>query len=142
MVAAAPPDGKVQSWLRVHRIGSDDYAVDVDPGHGAAVVTRLRRFLLRTKAEIGEPERRFVLARRHGADRVELGREPEGVAAAAGVLAGVVVGPGVAGVDRILRLDATADDAAARRRSVATWSPRRRSSGIASPTAFPPWAPS
>ncbi len=33
------PSGKVQAWLRVHRIGSDEYAVDVDPGHGATVVT-------------------------------------------------------------------------------------------------------
>ena len=105
------PTGKVQSWLRVHRIGSDDYALDVDPGHGADVVARLRRFLLRTKAEIGEPERRFALARRHGADRVELGWEPEGPAAAHGVLTGVVAGPGVAGVDRVLPLGTTFDDA-------------------------------
>ena len=107
------PTGKVQSWLRVHRIGSDEYALDVDPGHGAAAVTRLRRFLLRTKAEIGEPERRLVLARRHGADRVELGREPGGAAAETGVLSGLVAGPGVAGVDRVLPVDTTLDDALA-----------------------------
>ncbi len=107
------PTGKVQSWLRVHRIGPDDYALDVDPGHGADVVARLGRFLLRTKAEIGEPLPRFVLARRHGADRVELGREPDGLAAQVGVLAGAVAGPGVAGVDRVLPPGTAHEDVAA-----------------------------
>ncbi|MCU0311624.1 MAG: hypothetical protein MUE36_11875 [Acidimicrobiales bacterium] len=101
------PTGKVQSWLRVHRVADDAYALDVDAGYGDAVVARLCRFLLRTEAEVGEAERRVVLSRRHGAGHVELGRDPAGVAA--GALAGVVVGPGVAGIDRILPAGTTID---------------------------------
>lgn len=96
------PTGKVEAWLRVHRTDDDAYALDVDAGWGEALVARLTRFLLRTKAELSEPDRRLVLARRHGPAFVELGREPEGLAAAPSVLAGVVVGPGVAGIDHVL----------------------------------------
>jgi len=96
------PNGKVLAWLRVHRVSPDAYALDVDPDHGDEVVARLARFLLRTKAEFSSPQRRVALARRHGAQRVEIGLVPTGAAAAPGALAGVVVGPGVAGIDRIL----------------------------------------
>ena len=51
-----------------------------------------------------------MLSRRHRSGFVELGREPEGLAAAPGVLAGVVVGPGVAGVDHLLASGVVASD--------------------------------
>jgi folate-binding protein YgfZ len=51
------PQGKVDAWLRVTRIAEAGYALDVDAGWGDAVLARLRRFLLRTKAELRvEPE--------------------------------------------------------------------------------------
>ena len=56
------PTGKVDAWFRVSRRSDVDYVIDVDAGFGDAVVARLRRFLLRTKAEIGEPERRWFTA--------------------------------------------------------------------------------
>ncbi len=65
------PDGKVTAWLRVTRIGSEAFALDVEAGWGEAVVARLRRFLLRMKLEIverlaaGGPS---VIAVRGGAD--------------------------------------------------------------------------
>jgi folate-binding protein YgfZ len=50
------PTGKVDAWLRVTRLGADEVLLDVDSGWGDAVLSRLRRFLLRTKAEL-EPGR-------------------------------------------------------------------------------------
>jgi folate-binding protein YgfZ len=46
------PQGKVDAWLRVTRIADDAFALDVEEGWGDHVLTRLRRFLLRTKAEL------------------------------------------------------------------------------------------
>jgi tRNA-modifying protein YgfZ len=102
------PTGKVDAWLRVHRVTEEDYALDVDQGWGDVVVARLRRFLLRTKAEIREPVVRRVLATRHVASRVAIGATPVG--ADGGWLAGVVVGPAVAGIDRIVPDDAELPD--------------------------------
>ena len=46
------PQGKVDGWGRVLRVGPETIQIDVDHGAGDAWVARLRRFLLRTKAEI------------------------------------------------------------------------------------------
>lgn len=46
------PDGKLCALVRVTSLGGDGYALDVEGGHGEAVVARLRRFRLRTKVEI------------------------------------------------------------------------------------------
>ncbi|MFS8585732.1 MAG: hypothetical protein FWJ72_11665, partial [Acidimicrobiia bacterium] len=65
------PTGKVDAWLRVTRTGDDELVLDVDAGHGEAVVARLRRFLLRTKADVDPLPWRAVALRGPGADRVE-----------------------------------------------------------------------
>ncbi len=46
------PQGKVDAWVRVHRAGDEEVRLDVDPGFGGAVVTRLERFKLRTKCDL------------------------------------------------------------------------------------------
>jgi folate-binding protein YgfZ len=46
------PQGKVDAFVRVTRIGTDDCLLDTDGGFGAALVQRLTRFKLRTKADI------------------------------------------------------------------------------------------
>jgi folate-binding protein YgfZ len=46
------PQGKVDGWGRVHRQAADAFAIDVDAGAGASWEARLRRFLLRTDAQI------------------------------------------------------------------------------------------
>ncbi|MEZ5184029.1 MAG: hypothetical protein R2702_19495 [Acidimicrobiales bacterium] len=46
------PQGKVDGWGRVHRTAEDAFEIDVDPGAGLEWEARLRRFLLRTRAEI------------------------------------------------------------------------------------------
>lgn len=46
------PQGKVDAYLRVSCIAGDAFLLDVDAGFGDAVVDRLNRFKLRTKADI------------------------------------------------------------------------------------------
>ena len=46
------PQGKVDAYLRVSCISDEAFLLDVDAGWGDAVVDRLTRFKLRTKAEI------------------------------------------------------------------------------------------
>jgi folate-binding protein YgfZ len=57
------PTGKVDAWLRVTRLADDELVLDVDAGWGDAVHARLKRFLLRTKAEL-EPARWYGTALR------------------------------------------------------------------------------
>lgn len=70
--AAAPsfllqPTGKVDAWLRVTRLAGDELVLDVDGGHGEAVLARLRRFLLRTKADVDPLAWRALALRGPGA---------------------------------------------------------------------------
>jgi tRNA-modifying protein YgfZ len=46
------PDGKVEVLVRVAPTADDTFLLDVDAGYGDALATRLRRFLIRTKAEV------------------------------------------------------------------------------------------
>lgn len=46
------PQGKVDAFLRVTRVGDDVFALDVDAGWGEHVRVRLQRFLLRVKVEL------------------------------------------------------------------------------------------
>ena len=46
------PQGKVDAFLRVSRLGPDDFVLDLDAGFGAAALTRLTRFRLRTKVDL------------------------------------------------------------------------------------------
>lgn len=46
------PTGKVDAWVRVTRTTDDEVLLDVDAGFGEAVLSRLQRFKLRTKAEL------------------------------------------------------------------------------------------
>jgi folate-binding protein YgfZ len=50
------PQGKVDAWLRVSRVGPDEFLLDVDGGWEEAVVARLARFRLRSKVEISVVE--------------------------------------------------------------------------------------
>jgi folate-binding protein YgfZ len=46
------PNGKVDAWMRIGRLGDDGFILDVDGGFGPDVHQRLERFKLRTKATI------------------------------------------------------------------------------------------
>ena len=85
------PAGKVDAWLRITRTGDEELVLDVDPGHGEALLARLRRFLLRTKAEVDPLDRQVIALRGPGAE-----------AAAGDAMAELAVSagwPGVEGVD-------------------------------------------
>ena len=61
------PTGKVDAWVRLTRTGEDEVVLDVDGGHGEALIARLRRFLLRTKADIDPLDWTCVAVRGPGA---------------------------------------------------------------------------
>ncbi len=61
------PAGKVDALVRVTRTGPEALLVDVDAGHGEAVLNRLTRFKLRTKADLAEHRLRVVALRGTGA---------------------------------------------------------------------------
>lgn len=46
------PQGKVDAWLRVTRLGSERFWLDTDPGHGQGALDRLNRFKLRVDVEL------------------------------------------------------------------------------------------
>ena len=46
------PQGKVDAWFRLTRVAEDAFEADVDAGAGEALLARLQRFLLRTKADL------------------------------------------------------------------------------------------
>jgi tRNA-modifying protein YgfZ len=103
------PNGKVVAWLRVLRAGEETIQLDVDAGAGAAVEQRLRRFLLRTRAEVGlQPDQPMLAVRGIPAEAFETGggtlpwlpgsgRNGPGVPPAGPRLP--IVWPGVDGVD-------------------------------------------
>jgi tRNA-modifying protein YgfZ len=96
------PTGKVDAWIRVHRVTDEEYVLDVDAGWGESLVARLNRFLLRTKAEVGAPEPGTMVAVRFGTGRVVLG-DDDGSSGVSGPLSGTAVGLGVRGYDVVSR---------------------------------------
>ncbi len=66
------PTGKVDAWLRVTRLADDDLLLDVEAGFGEAVHARLRRFKLRTKAELEPATWSGFALRGPGADEIDI----------------------------------------------------------------------
>jgi tRNA-modifying protein YgfZ len=91
------PMGKVDAWVRVTRTGADEAVLDVDAGHGDALMARLRRFLLRTKADVDPLDWRAVALRGPGAAAAVP------VATGGDVLVVPAGWPGVDGVDLVGR---------------------------------------
>ncbi|HJV09790.1 MAG TPA: glycine cleavage T C-terminal barrel domain-containing protein [Acidimicrobiales bacterium] len=80
------PQGKVVAFLRVLRVGDEEFVLETDAGFGPAVIERLNRFKLRVKADLDPLAWRCVAVR--GPKAHEL------------VLAGVVADwPGLPGSD-------------------------------------------
>jgi folate-binding protein YgfZ len=63
------PAGKVDAWARLVRTADDEVVLDVDGGYGDALIARLRRFLLRTKADVDPVDWRVVALRGPGAEQ-------------------------------------------------------------------------
>ncbi len=47
------PQGRIDAWARVTRVGEQSFWLDVEPGTGRPLLERLERFKLRTKIELG-----------------------------------------------------------------------------------------
>jgi len=58
------PTGKLTAWFRIHRVGDDEFLLDVDPDALEAMVARLERFKLRTAVDfVIEPGWRMLSSR-------------------------------------------------------------------------------
>lgn len=90
------PTGKVDAWARVTRTEDDVLVLDTDAGAGEALATRLRRFLLRTKAEVEATTVPCVALRGPGA---EAGGPSTGVDSVGPPLRVLAGWPGVEGAD-------------------------------------------
>jgi tRNA-modifying protein YgfZ len=62
------PQGKIDAFIRVTKMGGDEFVIDTDVGFGSVVTARLERFRLRTRVEV-EPLAWICLAVR-GPDAV------------------------------------------------------------------------
>ncbi len=89
------PQGRVDALLRVTRTADDELLLDVDGGYGDAVVARLARFKLRTKADIEALAWRCLALRGPRLADVDLG------ARAGDWLALAADWPGLSGVDLV-----------------------------------------
>jgi len=107
------PSGKVNAWLRVHRIDDEQYLLETDPGWGEAIVARLRRFLLRTNAQISDPKRRILLQTRWNPVFARFGTDES----ESSILC-APVGPAVAGRDELLLRDAAESEFSTREDAV------------------------
>lgn len=99
------PTGKVDALLRIARTDGATFVVDTDGGWGDAVMARLQRFKLRTRADLDTLTGWRMLAVR-GAGAVGLDPAPSGAAVAAdphwpGVHGVDLVGPDVAVPDGV-----------------------------------------
>src|SRR5690606_22645470 len=89
------PTGKVDAWVRLSRTDEDEVVIDVDGGFGEAVASRLRRFLLRTRAEVTPLDWRCVALRGPGSQEAAV----RAVADLDGAIAVPAGWPGIEGAD-------------------------------------------
>jgi folate-binding protein YgfZ len=112
------PAGKVDAWVRATRTAGDEVLLDVDAGAGEALAARLRRFLLRTEADIAPLAWQCVALRGPGAREVgqRAAAAQEGVLAVPAGWPGIegvdLLGPVVAAPDGVPQVDAAAYEAA------------------------------
>jgi folate-binding protein YgfZ len=84
------PQGKVEVYMRVTRVGDDGFVIDTDAGFGPAVIARLERFRLRTKVTMEPLD--WVCLNVRGPEATRVVREGP-------VLVSEVSWPGLDGVD-------------------------------------------
>jgi folate-binding protein YgfZ len=89
------PQGKVDALVRVTRVDDDAVVIDVDGGYGESLLVRLKRFKLRTKAELDPLDWRVLGLR--GPQAVAVAADLDGGGKA--VLTVEASWPGLAGVD-------------------------------------------
>ena len=70
------PQGKVDAWLRVSRMGDNEFLLDLDVGAGAGALARLQRFLLRTDCTFELATWNILSIRGPGAEGLTIGDLP------------------------------------------------------------------
>src|SRR5439155_20108892 len=70
------PSGKVDALVRMSRVAEDSVVLDIDSGYGDAVLERLERFKLRTKADLERLAWHMVAVREWLASFDLIGAEP------------------------------------------------------------------
>jgi tRNA-modifying protein YgfZ len=70
------PQGKVDSWMRVSRLGDNEFLLDLDVGAGAGALVRLQRFLLRTDCTFELATWRILCVRGPGAEGLTIADLP------------------------------------------------------------------
>ena len=70
------PQGKVDSWMRVSRLGDNEFLLDLDVGAGAGALARLQRFLLRTDCAFELTTWRILCVRGPGAEALTIADLP------------------------------------------------------------------
>lgn len=93
------PQGRIDAWLRVTRVGDESFWLDTDAGFGQNALARLERFKLRTKAELSLFEAHVLAIRGPKTPdlelvRADLGDDEQTIAVG-------VDWPGVTGIDVI-----------------------------------------
>ena len=91
------PQGKIDAMLRVTKMGGNDFLLDTDAGFGAAALSRLARFKLRTKVEMVALDGWRCLAVRGPRAREVVAGDKNG--ASSETVRAAFPWPGVAGVD-------------------------------------------
>ena len=87
------PQGKVDAWFRLTRLGGNEFLIDLDAGFAGALVARLERFKLRVDAAFEILEGWQMLSIRGS------GGAPDGLEAVGAELRVPVAWPGFEGVD-------------------------------------------
>ncbi|MEM8925364.1 MAG: hypothetical protein AAGD35_17820 [Actinomycetota bacterium] len=90
------PQGKVDAWFRVTRLGPERFWLDTDPGHGQGALDRLNRFKLRVDVEISLVTMATFAVRGPGAAD---GPAALGVVPADGAVVADALWPGIDGFD-------------------------------------------
>ncbi len=90
------PQGKIDAWLRVHRLEADTFLLDIDAGHGEAALARLERFKLRTRCDLALERWAMVSVRAPAGSDLSVIATPMAVEVVA-----PAEWPGVAGVDLV-----------------------------------------
>ncbi|MGH9007457.1 MAG: YgfZ/GcvT domain-containing protein [Acidimicrobiales bacterium] len=115
------PDGKIEALARVVRVAEDAFHLDVDGGHGAALLARLARFKLRSKLDL-EPIDWSCLALR--------GPAAAGAAGSGAALVVPVDWSGWSGVDLLGPTGSVGAPPGVTRCSEAAWEAARIESGV------------
>ena len=78
------PNGKFCTWLRITRLSSEEYMLDMEQGFGQAALERLNRFKIRVNCDIENTQSQIVRILGRGANEIKGESHKQSIAADAG----------------------------------------------------------